>query len=300
MKNKILEEFFKEKLINYEASQPAPELWEKIKRHDKVVSYNRKQLLKRCGYIAIPVVAVLSVISYILLNVNQLNDTQLNITHIESKAETHQQPESINDALSTFIPEVQQPTNQTVVNYPAVSSPSDEISYISTTSYEPVQKPQAQPHKNVSDIHTSEIPQPTIHVNTLPDPSTSNAVSAVSIPSSAILLPLEEEQEDDTYEFEFYPQEKSDTLYIPSVFTPNGDGVNDIFLVFSPKKITDFDMLISNRSGTVIFRSKDINIGWNGEIANTPAPQGTYAYIIMFKDSYGRKQIKKGTINLMR
>jgi gliding motility-associated-like protein len=80
------------------------------------------------------------------------------------------------------------------------------------------------------------------------------------------------------------------------LFTPNGDGVNDIFLVYSPKTITEFDMIITNRAGVVLFRSKDINIGWDG--AN--ASQDIYFYVIIFKDSYDRKQIRKGIINLIR
>lgn len=62
-------------------------------------------------------------------------------------------------------------------------------------------------------------------------------------------------------------------LYIPSAFTPNGDGVNDIFFA-KGDGIRKFSIAIYDRWGEIIFFSDDINKGWDGtfkgnKIANT-------------------------------
>jgi len=63
------------------------------------------------------------------------------------------------------------------------------------------------------------------------------------------------------------------TFYIPSAFTPNGDGINDAFGV-KARNITEFNLRIFNRWGELVFESDDINTYWDGTfkgelIANT-------------------------------
>ena len=54
------------------------------------------------------------------------------------------------------------------------------------------------------------------------------------------------------------------TLYIPSAFTPNGDGINDGFGV-KAKNITDFNLRIFNRWGELVFESDKISDLWDGK-----------------------------------
>ena len=57
----------------------------------------------------------------------------------------------------------------------------------------------------------------------------------------------------------------SANIYIPNAFTPNGDGVNDIYkpsFAFLPGS---YRMLIYNRNGTKLFESTDVEKGWNGQ-----------------------------------
>jgi gliding motility-associated-like protein len=70
---------------------------------------------------------------------------------------------------------------------------------------------------------------------------------------------------------------KSDlVLWIPEAFTPNGDGVNDMYTV-SVTGHEKFEMLIYNRWGELVFQSEDPALGWNGTMANgAPAPTGVY------------------------
>lgn len=73
---------------------------------------------------------------------------------------------------------------------------------------------------------------------------------------------------------------------IPSVFTPNGDGINDIFelrdVESNVRSVTKFEISVLNQWGQLYFHSRDINFKWDGKIkgTNSMAPSGVYFYII--------------------
>ena len=77
-------------------------------------------------------------------------------------------------------------------------------------------------------------------------------------------------------------------LYIPSAFSPNGDGKNE---VFQPKGqyIKSFEMYIFDRWGAQIYHSTDITKGWNGTVGgSTMAQEDTYVYKILVTDSQNK------------
>jgi len=86
---------------------------------------------------------------------------------------------------------------------------------------------------------------------------------------------------------------------VPSGFSPNGDGNNDIVFVrgFS---IKEMDFKIYNRWGQLVFESTDREKGWDGTFNGKPQPMDAYAYILTatFKD--GTHYKKKGNITLLR
>lgn len=84
------------------------------------------------------------------------------------------------------------------------------------------------------------------------------------------------------------------TIFIPNVFTPNGDGVNDFFRI-EGENIGHFEMIIFNRWGDELYRTNDINRGWNGSVNAYFAPDGTYNYIIKALDPRGNPVLKDGT-----
>lgn len=75
------------------------------------------------------------------------------------------------------------------------------------------------------------------------------------------------------------------TLYIPNAFTPDGNGNNDYFM---PKgvEISEFNMMIFDRWGEMIFQSDDLEKGWDGRANNGEeiAQQGVYVYKIEVRD----------------
>src|SRR5690606_21972738 len=72
------------------------------------------------------------------------------------------------------------------------------------------------------------------------------------------------------------------TAYIPNVFTPNKDGINDYFAAAIPDGFVS--MTIFNRWGNEIYLTTDINQPWRGDFKGSPVPDGTYVYLIKWND----------------
>jgi gliding motility-associated-like protein len=89
---------------------------------------------------------------------------------------------------------------------------------------------------------------------------------------------------------------------VPNIFTPNNDGVNDLWLIhFShPELITNFSLSIFNRWGIKLFETTKFNAGWDGRTASgEPVPTGTYYYVTEFYIN-NKKQELKGYLTLLR
>lgn len=74
-------------------------------------------------------------------------------------------------------------------------------------------------------------------------------------------------------------------LYVPNAFTPDGDELNNLFLPivsgdFDPY---DFQFLIFNRWGQIVFESKNNEVGWDGRYGESYAPNGVYTWIVKIK-----------------
>jgi gliding motility-associated-like protein len=90
-------------------------------------------------------------------------------------------------------------------------------------------------------------------------------------------------------------------LYVPTAFSPNGDGRNDIFKAEYGENITEFQLQIYNRWGQRIFQSKNISTGWNGRFNGALQPNGAYVWIIKYKTLNDPKEnLLKGTMMLFR
>ena len=89
------------------------------------------------------------------------------------------------------------------------------------------------------------------------------------------------------------------TLWIPNTFTPNGDGLDEIF---APKGIgvVAFNMIVYTRWGEEVFYSYEINNGWDGKLGDLEmAPTGIYTYRIVTEDTNGKVRNYQGEINLI-
>lgn len=88
---------------------------------------------------------------------------------------------------------------------------------------------------------------------------------------------------------------------MPNVFTPNGDGVNDIFTI-NPKNAVALEMTITNRWGNIVFQSDNIEQGWNGRVNNSGAEctEGTYFYFFKIRGQDNQEFEHHGFVHLVR
>jgi gliding motility-associated-like protein len=90
-------------------------------------------------------------------------------------------------------------------------------------------------------------------------------------------------------------------ISVPNAFTPNNDGLNDVFKPRFICSLNNYSCKIFNRWGQLIFESHNTDQGWNGYFQNQIQPSGTYVWMIQYQDLYSGKNVtKEGTIVLIR
>lgn len=72
-------------------------------------------------------------------------------------------------------------------------------------------------------------------------------------------------------------------VLVPNAFTPNDDGLNDVFKAYSHRtKLTHFHMYIFDRRGILLFETQDIGTGWDGTFDGNKVANGTYVYKLAY------------------
>ena len=87
-------------------------------------------------------------------------------------------------------------------------------------------------------------------------------------------------------------------IYIPTAFSPNGDGVNDILFVYG--EIKDMSFVIYNQWGLKVFSSNNPLSGWDGKYKGQDQPEGNYTYVLTGNNLADRPIIINGIISLIR
>jgi gliding motility-associated-like protein len=87
---------------------------------------------------------------------------------------------------------------------------------------------------------------------------------------------------------------------MPNAFTPNYDGINDVFRVKYPFPVQSFLLRIYDRFGEKVFESNDIHKGWTGTFKGMNALQGAYVWTISLVNAEGKTESGKGIVTLLR
>lgn len=120
------------------------------------------------------------------------------------------------------------------------------------------------------------------------------------------VLAVENDTQADTSYSNVRTVEPIPTLFVPSAFSPNGNGVNDHFFFRSVALLPDsispdhFEMQIFNRWGERVFYTNNQEEGWDGSFKGVACEQGTYVYVISAEALNGSKVHRKGNITLLR
>ncbi len=90
------------------------------------------------------------------------------------------------------------------------------------------------------------------------------------------------------------------SIFVPTAFTPNNDGLNDNIYPISVgmKQINYFR--IYNRWGQLVFSGAADRVGWDGKISGTPQASGVYVWVVSAVDFTGQPYFQKGTVTLIR
>jgi gliding motility-associated-like protein len=86
-------------------------------------------------------------------------------------------------------------------------------------------------------------------------------------------------------------------VVVPNAFSPNGDGINDVWIIRNLPDYPDASVKIFDRYGQQVFVSKGYSKPWDGTMQGRPLPVGTYYYIIQLKA--GEKPLQ-GSITIIR
>jgi len=90
-------------------------------------------------------------------------------------------------------------------------------------------------------------------------------------------------------------------LFVPSAFTPNGDGLNDVFRSMFGESVVVYSLQVYNRWGEILFSTKDKTKGWDGSYRGKPQDTGIFPWIIRYKTAADAgEKVMKGTVMLVR
>lgn len=88
-------------------------------------------------------------------------------------------------------------------------------------------------------------------------------------------------------------------IFIPTAFSPNSDGLNDLFNMMN-KSVKTYTLKIFNRWGELVFETNDLNTSWNGTYKGAPCPVDNYTYIASGVRYNDDAFYLKGTLTLLR
>lgn len=89
------------------------------------------------------------------------------------------------------------------------------------------------------------------------------------------------------------------TFYIPNAFTPDGDGINDTFFG-QGTHIAEFNIMIFDRWGELLFTSDNLNAAWDGYYRGTESKPDVYVYRVKLRDDMGAYHSYEGHVTLVK
>lgn len=89
-------------------------------------------------------------------------------------------------------------------------------------------------------------------------------------------------------------------LNIPGAITPNGDGVNDRWIISTPYCLQEVNVCVYNRYGNLVYKKENYKDDWKGTYQSKTLPDGTYHYIVNVVKPNRHKQVLKGDLTIFQ
>jgi gliding motility-associated-like protein len=89
-------------------------------------------------------------------------------------------------------------------------------------------------------------------------------------------------------------------FFVPNAFTPNGDGLNDVFHPLLYGRVSSYTFAVYNRFGQRIFSSDRIGSGWDGTVKGALQPSGVFTWVCVYQWEGGETHRESGTVMLIR
>jgi gliding motility-associated-like protein len=240
------------------------------------------------------------------------------VAFLAIKTDPYNQSVSINNsatkdgAIQTQANETIAPSAETNLDaYHGASQSTDKLPTLSgnklSTENKREQKLQTSNNSKESSIQLEDIVPSTsmlqVGESTIKQEIQSNKTSAKQEPKvhNNITHPRKEIVEENN-DVQTHQQETNDleNISIPNVFTPNGDGLNDYFVIELPP-CEEYFIKILNRKGQIVFETDKQTENWNGRVKNSGenCEPGVYVYVLKY-NIIGRSVVtKNGKINLI-
>lgn len=105
--------------------------------------------------------------------------------------------------------------------------------------------------------------------------------------------------------YQLSPLDCSLEVYAPTAFTPNGDGINEVFSVSVAGNIPPewYELTVFDQWGKRIFQTNDQTLGWNGTVEGQPVAEGVYAWHLRYRNQgleSDRFRSRAGTVILLK
>lgn len=280
--NDNIKEFFKEKLGDFEANV-RPEIWSSISSQISsapaaVGTFGSSVLTK--GLVVFSFVAAVGAIVYFSSTKTEATENSLSETKSRKLSETEARKEQTQKAENTAIEstvdaEKEQPSKTEFV---AREENNENIIFIENNDnrFDETESIQAV---SVSQtiFENSIVVNDKMETNTVVKPFITEVLSNISEPNT------------ETY-----------ILDLPNVFTPNNDGINDIFKV-NTVGLTEFSLVVLDQRNKIIFSTQDSNVSWDGlSFSGEPVSSGNYVYFITARDASGNLITKHSLLRIER
>jgi gliding motility-associated-like protein len=89
-------------------------------------------------------------------------------------------------------------------------------------------------------------------------------------------------------------------LYVPTAFTPNGDGKNDVFRPLLFGNVSQYRLTVYNRWGEVVYQTTEPQKGWDGKVAGIQQAPNVFIWTCTYQLEGEAVQNRKGSVTLIR